>query len=211
MSTKKQEVSDLLSEYVLDNLGTSFKIVLLNSVRSGYNETTGEKEFEIPDYQGLLKKVAVTRAAHSLKLTGGDIRFLRKTLGLKSKDLAEKLDISPEHLSRCENEEKTLSANSEKVLRSLVLMEPAYVLRKALEDVADQEKKDEIADQALELICRLQDVISEMKINPVHPADEEIVIEFRRVPRKIHISNAANDATTPDEEEWRSPEDRNAA
>lgn len=177
MSIGKQNGEDVLPEYAMDNLGTSFKVVLINSVQITHGEN-GRETF-IPDYQVLIKKIAVTRAAHPLKLQNGDIKFLRKTLGLRSKALAEKLDISPEHLSRCEAGDKTLSLNSEKVLRSLVLLEAVYVLQKAVEDVGSA--KTNINEKIKKLLGSLKDIVSGLKISPVHVAGEPLILHFRRV------------------------------
>lgn len=174
MSIGKQNNRSVLPEYTVDNLGTSFKVVLVNSAQ----RTMGENgpEVFIPDFQGLVKRIAITRAAHPLKLRGQDIRFLRKTLGLKSRDLAEKLDVSPEHLSRCESGEKILSSNSEKVLRTLVLLEAVFVLQKAIEDHG---QRNDLSKRLSAILEKLRDVFSGLRISPVHTADEELILHFK--------------------------------
>lgn len=175
MSIVQQNGVSILPEYAMDNLGISFKVILVDSAKC----KTGEQgpEIYIPDYQGLIKQIAVSRAAHPMKLKSGDIKFLRKTLGLKGKDLAEKLDISAEHLSRCENGDKTLAPNSEKVLRTLVLLEAVYVFKKAVEDHSDFQP--EILDKILKLLDKLKDIASGLKISPVHTAEEELIFHFK--------------------------------
>jgi len=196
MANGKQNAGLILPEFTVDDLGTSFKVVLINSVTSF--ERDNKKEIFIPDYQNLLKKIAVSRAAHPAKLKGGDIKFLRKNLGLRSKDLAEKLDISPEHLSRCEAGDKILSPNSEKVLRSLVIFEAVYVLQKALEDFEGNKAK--IQAEVSKLLERLKVVMEGLKIQPVHSADKEVIFYFKRVPHSA--SQVANDDLHSDPPEW---------
>lgn len=193
MSTGKQNAGVILPEFTVGNLGTSFKVVLINSAE----QHQGEKgpEVYIPDYQGLIKKVAVTRAAHPVKLQGGDIRFLRKTLGLKAKDLAEKLDVSPEHLSRCEAGDKILSPNSEKVLRSLVLLEAVYVLKKAVDDSTQERPK--LQKNISKLLDALNEVVSRLKIVPVQEAGDDLVLHFVR--ENASEYQPANDDSGP---EW---------
>lgn len=174
---KQREEGSILPEFTVDDLGTAFKIVLVNSVK--VRRSNDGPEAYIPDHQGLIKRIAITRSAHPRKLQGGDIRFLRKSLGLRAKDLAAKLDISPEHLSRCEACDKTLSPNSEKVLRSLVIFEAVYVLRKAIED--SDCAKDGLMEKMSKLLDDLEQIISGMKISSLHPADEELVLYFSRV------------------------------
>ena len=187
MPIVEQNRGVVLPEFVVDNLGTSFKVILIKSVEQHPGES-GMETF-IPDYQGLVKKIAITRASHPRKLQGGDIKFLRKSLGLRSKDLAVKLDVSAEHLSRCETGDKILSPNSEKVLRSLVLIEAVHVLRKALED-ADC-LRSELMDRLNKLLDGIDRVMSGMKIAALHSAEEELVLYFQRVAHDV--SRPAND------------------
>jgi DNA-binding transcriptional regulator YiaG len=193
MSNGKQNVGCVLPEYTVGNLGTSFKVILVDSAQRIPGDNGAD--IFIPDYQGLVKQIAVSRAAHPLKLKGGDIRFLRKTLGLKAKELAGKLDISAEHLSRCEAGDKTLSPNSEKVLRTLVILEAVYVLQRAVADCTGDHAG--LNDKVTNLLVRLKEVVSGLKISSVHAAGEELVIYFRRVAR------TDVDAKLPDDSrEW---------
>lgn len=197
MSIGEQNVESILPEYAVDNLGTSFKVILVNSAKCIKGDN-GDEIF-IPNYQGLIKTIAVSRAAHPMKLKAGDIKFLRKTLGLRGKELAEKLDISAEHLSRCETGDKTLSLNSEKVFRSLVLLEAVYVLQKAVEDCGEE------ASGAHEKISRLLDslkeVVSGLKISPVHAAEEDLVLHFKLTPGSPS-KRPANDEDSERPPEW---------
>lgn len=186
MPKGKQNVGCVLPEFALDNLGASFKVILVESVIC-YDSQDG-REFYIPDYQGLIKKIAVTRAAHPAKLAGRDIKFLRKSLSLKAKDLASKLDITPEHLSRCETGDKILSPNSEKVLRSLVMFEAIFVLRKALEDTGLENQ--DLLGEISKLLEKMQHILEGLSIQSVRSADEEIVFHFRREPKcKDHAAD----------------------
>jgi DNA-binding transcriptional regulator YiaG len=122
-----------LAELKLDELGTSFSVMLVNSAwKVG-------KDLVIPSQFALYKSLARFRVLDGRKLTGGDIAFLRKTLGFKGKDFASELDITPEYLSRCESGDKVLSSQIEKLLRLFVLSrllviaeESAQLTRRAL-------------------------------------------------------------------------------
>lgn len=195
MSYGKQN-GGVLPKFTVDDLGTSFKVVLINSVKCSDGEFG--REVYIPDYQGLIKKIAVTRAIHPNKLKGGDIKFLRKNLGLNSKDLAQKLDITGEHLSRCEGGQKVLSVNSEKVLRSLVIFEAVYVLRKAIED--SEYRTDEVLEKLSKLLDGLKEVMSGLKISPLHDVDDELVLYFHLDTQET--SSAANDDHAAPAQEW---------
>lgn len=200
MSNVSQSDIVALPEYTLDDLGTSFKVVLVNSVERRLS-SRGPEVF-IPDFQGLMKQVAVSRAMHPLKLKSGDIKFLRKNLGMKSKELAAKLDISPEHMSRCESGDKVLAPNSEKVLRSLVLLEAIYVTRKALEDAnhTGDSHFNALVSKLTKLIDRTKSVMEGLTISPLHSAEEEIILYFHLVSQLT--SDAANDDVSQLPREW---------
>jgi DNA-binding transcriptional regulator YiaG len=198
MLTIEQNGFGVLPEYTMENLGTSFKVILVDSAE----RIKGEHgpEISIPDYQGLIKKIAVTRAANPAKFRAGDIRFLRKTLGLKSKELAEKLDVGPEHISRCEAGDKVLSPNSEKVLRSLILLEAVFVLQKAVED--SEIEKTSLLKKISDLLELLKEVVSGMKISPVQSAEEELVLYFRLEKKTGSNPCHANDQAPDCLPEW---------
>ena len=71
----------------------------------------------------LLKVIAICLAHKPARLTGEEIRFLRKTLGAKAKDFAEKMSLSPEHLSRIENGAQEVSASTDKLARLRICLD----------------------------------------------------------------------------------------
>jgi DNA-binding transcriptional regulator YiaG len=200
MSLEKRNAPRILPEYALDDLGNSFKVILVDSVEC--REGPKGREIYIPEYQALIKQIAIQRAMHPAKLKGADIRFLRKNLGMKSKDLAAKLDITPEHMSRCETGDKLLSPNSEKVLRTLVLLEAVYVLKKALEDAGKLavKKKVTILEKIADLFDRTKEVVEDLTISPVHAAGEDVILRFRLVNQLEKV--AANDDVHDVPREW---------
>jgi DNA-binding transcriptional regulator YiaG len=201
MSAIVQDVDDILPEYAVDNLGASFKVILVDSARYVYDMDIGEYCISIPDEQGLLHSIAVVRAVHPLKLAGPDIRFLRKSLGFKSKDLAEHLDISPEHLSRCEKGEKVLSPNSEKLLRLLILMRPLQVYEQLLFESTERNEQD--LKSFLAYGRAVRELISDMRILAASNG-EELVLRFSyEYSSSEHSSGPAND-DWPDGE-WENP------
>ncbi len=109
----------LLKEYVDPLMGAPFEVVLENAVTATICSNCGDRlGITIPDAKGLLAAVAMTRALDPFRLSGDEIRFLRKAVGWKGKDLATILEISAEHLSRCERgTHDFLSPGLEKYLR----------------------------------------------------------------------------------------------
>ena len=107
-----------LHEYRGDLLGAPFNVVVQDAVVEERCAGCGTKKgIMIPNLQGLVAAVAMTRALEPTHLTGGEIRFLRKSVGWKAKDLAKQLNVSPSHISRCETGKEPLGAIREKYLR----------------------------------------------------------------------------------------------
>lgn len=66
--------------------------------------------------------LARARALEPRKLSGEELRFMRKAMGMKAKDMAKSLGITSEYLSRCENGKKTMSETTEKLFRLYVIL-----------------------------------------------------------------------------------------
>lgn len=103
--------------YHVDTLGAPFKVVLHNGVTIGIDRETGKETVMIRDTIGLINAVVRARVCHPRKLSGEEIKFIRKAIGVRSKVLAEFLDMTPEHFSRCEGGTKVMSIQSEKQFR----------------------------------------------------------------------------------------------
>lgn len=113
--------STRVDQFDATDLGAPFKVILKDSVKVVSDDRTGELiNYTIPDPDGLLRVVAFARVLHSRKLSGAEIRFLRKAVGVKQKDLATAIEVKPEHLSKVESGTLPLGPGSEKLLRIFV-------------------------------------------------------------------------------------------
>lgn len=74
----------------------------------------------IPDLSGLMAAIAVARVARPRKLAGGEIRFLRKVAEWSAKELAQRLGVRGETVSRWETGAEPIGLPSEKYLRVLI-------------------------------------------------------------------------------------------
>jgi transcriptional regulator with XRE-family HTH domain len=110
----RREVLETYKEVLL-----GIPVVLKDAVVREIDEA-GEETITIPKMDGLVAAVAVTRCLMPRKLAGREIRFLRKALGLQAKELAEALDLTPETISRWENDAQAIGDNFEKLLRHYV-------------------------------------------------------------------------------------------
>jgi hypothetical protein len=95
------------------------RVMLINSVMEVSQD--GETAPIVPDIEGLEAAIAVARSMVPDKLSGKEIRFLRKTLGQKGAELARFLDVRAETLSRWENGKEVITTNAERVLRFRVV------------------------------------------------------------------------------------------
>jgi transcriptional regulator with XRE-family HTH domain len=108
----------LIPSYQADMLGIA-GVRLLNAViQERCVECDYLQSITIPNLQGLIAAVAVTRAFVPQKLRGGDIRFLREALGMTGLELAAKVvKVSPSQLSRWENDKEPMGQPNERLLR----------------------------------------------------------------------------------------------
>lgn len=114
----------LVHEYVADALGAPFQVILIDSVKEYYCAECNKKlKTSIPDVPSLLKMVAAARSIVPQKLSGAEIKFMRHAIGLKAKQVAKSLDMSPENFSRVENGTKVLGPQSERIFRVGVILQ----------------------------------------------------------------------------------------
>lgn len=102
-------------EHVEDLGGLVVKV--LNAVVVQRCSACGEEMTGIPDLQGLARAAAMARAQSHERLTGKEVRFIRRALDMKQKEFAAAMDLSAEHVSRWENDHNGIGAASEKLVR----------------------------------------------------------------------------------------------
>lgn len=104
-------------------LGTPFPVFLYGVVKERVCADAGEVlGHAIPAPENLIAIVAILRACEPTKISGSEIKFLRKSVCLKSKEMAEKLKLSAEQFSRYETNKRPIGEIYEKVLRYFVCL-----------------------------------------------------------------------------------------
>lgn len=129
-------------------------LMLKNSVIEYKCGGCDEIEYYIPDLEQLNAAVALTRAKISAKLKGHEISFLRKAINLSAKKFAANLDVTPETLSRWENNKLPMSPIAERLLRiwvGLLLESAAPAIDFDLKDIAVMEFRS-IYEDNMELV-----------------------------------------------------------
>ena len=130
----------------------------------------------------------MTRILHPRKLTGADIRFIRKAICVEQKDMAQKIETSPEHLSRCEAGTLVMSPTTEKLLRVF-----AFKTAVKLHKMKSCEAKTKLEDALDELF----DVI---KTVPAHDINDILELHFHRC--RPSPSESGDDEFDIDNGEW---------
>ena len=75
----------------------------------------------IPNLTGLMQSIALTVLSVDRHLTGDEIRFLRKYIGLSSKKFAKKLGVDHTNLSKYENGKLPVSQSKDRLIRVVVI------------------------------------------------------------------------------------------
>jgi len=151
-------VSEVVPEFFTREMG--IPLVVTNCVQFKRCAVCGEETHSIPFPERLIAAAAVSRVKISDKLSGNEIRFLRKALGASAKDFAESLEVAPETLSRWENDKAPMNPMVEKMLRITVGVR--------------------LGKQAPAIDFRAEDILS-MSIKAIRELGAEITLSFKLV------------------------------
>jgi len=100
---------------------SGLKNIILHGINQYECTACGEKAAEIPrveDLHFVISKILVCKKA---LLSGCEIKFLRKEMGLKSNVMAKILSVDPSTLSRWENAKGPVDESSDKLLRVIYM------------------------------------------------------------------------------------------
>jgi DNA-binding transcriptional regulator YiaG len=84
----------------------------------------------IPNHDDLMRTIAVALVDKPYELAGDEVRYLRKYLGQGSVPFAKMLGIDRSHLSRVENGAMAISRQTDRLVRTLVLLHDATLVQK---------------------------------------------------------------------------------
>lgn len=83
--------------------------------------TCGGHEVVIPRIEKLHETLALAVVKQEARLTGAEVRFLRKYLGYSGTDFAALIGVSAETVSRWENDRETMGPSAERLLRMVIV------------------------------------------------------------------------------------------
>lgn len=182
-------------------IGVSFKVFLSNGVSERTDPSSGKTVTEIVDLPGLISSILVSRVLHPRKLSGDDLKYIRSVLRMKSNELAKKLDVSPEHYSRCEGGMKALSPSTEKLLRMYVFLKSICNHVAVQEEVARlRQENAPDPEEIAESISTFENVFFGMKIEHIFDPKDELAFYFVRAPRD---ESPAAPAICTEDGKWR--------
>ncbi len=124
--------------------------VVLNGIVAFVCEC-GEKVVALPNVELLHALIAERLLAKPGPLRGEEVRFLRKSMSIKSVDFAKMLRVHPTTLSKWESGDQAISQEHDRLIRFAVVV---TVSSRAKKQVADAHSR--IADQYLELFGQIQ-------------------------------------------------------
>jgi putative zinc finger/helix-turn-helix YgiT family protein len=91
--------------------------VYLSGIRYSVCTVCNQTTAEIPAIESLMQVIARAVVEREANLSGPEIRFLRKRLGKKAFEFAGIVGVSPEQLSRWENESNLPESATDKLIR----------------------------------------------------------------------------------------------
>ena len=81
----------------------------------------GTVRLKIPAIEELHRALLMMVLRKNSRLTGAEVRFLRKYIGLSGTDFARRIGAEPETVSRWENDRQPIGPQAERLLRLLVV------------------------------------------------------------------------------------------
>jgi len=109
----------------------------------------GEEEVVIPRIEELHRLIARGVMNKPARLTGQEMRFLSKAIGLSGVDFAARVGVSPETVSRWENDKEPIGPTADRLVRLMAAQSPPKT-DYALDELAN------IADEVKPLAMRLE-------------------------------------------------------
>ncbi len=101
----------VVGEYAADILGAPFGILLVESVRMDGDDVT------IPDPADLVAAACIARLTRNERLTGAELRYLRRSAGLPREDLGRGFGGSEHDVDAYESGPKAMTLGLEKYVR----------------------------------------------------------------------------------------------
>jgi DNA-binding transcriptional regulator YiaG len=120
-------------KYRFDEVGIPVVIDKIPLVKCGH---CGNVDPVIPNLNALIDGIAFSVISRCSHLTGAEVRFLRKYLGLPASEFARLIDVDRTTISKWDNAQQDIGAQSDRLIRLLVASK-SKELRKKIERVME--------------------------------------------------------------------------
>jgi putative zinc finger/helix-turn-helix YgiT family protein len=114
-------------------------VTLLRGVTVRECPKCGERIVSIPRMAELHRLLARKVASQRARLSGAEIRFLRKSLGWSGVDFARTIGVNSDTVSKWENEKERMGVVAERLLRLMAITEKPVEEYEKLADVAQDD------------------------------------------------------------------------
>lgn len=153
-------MTHVLDRYEEKLMGLPYPVVLLNAAEEITHPKTGAVlGVAVPDAEELAAAVALALCFMPARLSGAEVRFIRRVMGMTGQELAAAVEMDPATLSRWEHDKQTVGGWADKAIRM------AAVLR--------------LQDRAPASSLRPEDIVN-LRLAP-RPTDSLPTIEVHRV------------------------------
>jgi transcriptional regulator with XRE-family HTH domain len=116
-------VSRILERYEETLMGLPYPVVLLDAAEEIVNPDDGEVlGVAVPDADGLATAVALALCFMPVRLTGAEVRFIRRVLGMTGQELAAAVEMDSATLSRWEHGKQEVGAWADKAVRMATVL-----------------------------------------------------------------------------------------
>lgn len=117
-------MSRVLERYEEHLMGLPYPVVLFDAAEEITDPDNGAVlGIAVPDFEELAAAVALALCFMPARLTGAEVRFIRRVLGMTGQDLAAAVEMDPSTLSRWENGKQTVGGRADKAIRMAAVLQ----------------------------------------------------------------------------------------
>jgi DNA-binding transcriptional regulator YiaG len=116
-------MTHVLDRYEEKLMGLPYPIVLIDAAEEITHPKSGEVlGVAIPQAEELAAAVALALCFMPVRLSGAEVRFIRRVMGMTGQDLASAVEMDPATLSRWETGKKDIGAWADKAVRMAAVL-----------------------------------------------------------------------------------------
>jgi transcriptional regulator with XRE-family HTH domain len=160
-------MSRILERYEEHLMGLPYPVVLLDAAEEITDPDDGSViGVAVPDAEELAAAVALSLCFMPARLTGAEVRFIRRVLGMTGQDLAAAVEMDPATLSRWENGKQSVGGWADKAIRMAAVLQ--------LQDRAPGSNQHPEDVVRLRLVDRVEGSNPKITVHRVRPQHEEV-------------------------------------